>query len=89
MKNALYYLSVEIVLSLLISLFLNKGFTYDYLTTFGLINLVTGAIGLLIAAIIALSKKPDIARAVLISSAFLLLIGFVTCSAFPIRFNGA
>ena len=88
MKRALPYLAVEILLSLVISAFLNNGFRGGYLTALGLVNLLLGALGIVIAVIIAMIKEDQIAKALVISSALLILLGTVTCSIFPFRLNG-
>jgi len=88
MKKALPYLVVEITLSLIISLFANSGLNEEFFTIFGLINLILGVAGLFFGVIFSIVKVENIAKGLLISSALLLLIGFLTCSVFPVKLNG-
>jgi hypothetical protein len=88
MKKALPFLTVEIIVSLVISVILNKGFGGEYLTLFGLINLLLGALGIGGAVIFSIMKADQLAKALVISSALLILMGTVTCSIFPFRMNG-
>jgi cytochrome bd-type quinol oxidase subunit 2 len=86
MKKAFYFLLIEVAISLASALFFDSGIKEDYLTVFGLINLVLGATGLAIGVILSISKS-DHTKAMLVSSAFLLLMGFLTCSAFPFKYG--
>lgn len=79
------YLVIEIIISLAASYAVNGRFDYDYLTIFGLVNLILGILGLVIGAILSVAKEPNISKGLLISSALLLLMGFLTCSVFPAR----
>jgi hypothetical protein len=85
MRKALPYLVIEIIISLAASYAGNGGFDYDYLTVFGLVNLILGVLGLIVGAILSIAKEPNISKGLLISSALLLLMGFLTCSVFPMR----
>jgi len=87
MKNALYYLAGELIISLVVSLGMNGGFGYDYLTTFGLVNIIIAVIGLIVGVIVLALNEISIGRGILISSGLLLLIGFAACSAFPMKFG--
>jgi len=87
MKKALPYLLAEIVISLVAAYVENGRFNYDYLTMFGLVNLVLGVLGLIIGVIFSIFKEQSISKGLLISSALLLLMGFLTCSVFPMNFN--
>ena len=87
MKKALPYLIGEIVLSLIISLFATEGSGDGFLTIFGLINLILGVIGLVFGVIFSIARVENVSKGLLISSALLLLIGGLTCSVFPMRFN--
>jgi hypothetical protein len=87
MKKALPYLFSEILLSLIIAFAVNKGFNDEYLTMFGLINLILGIVGLIFGVIFSIAKEETISKGLLISSALLLLMGFLTCSVFPMRLN--
>ena len=87
MKKALPYLIGEIVLSLIISLFATAGSGDGFLTIFGLINLILGVIGLVFGVIFSIARVENVSKGLLISSALILLIGGLTCSVFPMRFN--
>jgi len=87
MKKALPYLLVEILISLIASYVENGRFNYDYLTLFGLVNLILGVLGLLLGVIFSLFKEQNISKGLLISSALLLLMGFLTCSVFPLKIH--
>jgi hypothetical protein len=85
MKKALPYLIIEIIISLFASYAANGRFNYEYLTIFGLINLILGVLGLVLGVILSIAKEQNISKGLLISSAILLLMGFLTCSVFPMR----
>jgi hypothetical protein len=88
MKNVLYYLAGEIALSFIGALLSNVRLDRDFLTIFGLMNLIISIVGLISGVIFQIAKTERIAKPLLISSAFLLLLGFLTCSVFPLRLNG-
>lgn len=87
MKKALPFLIAEIVLSFLVALLMTGGFNKDLGTFFGLANLILGIIGLVIGVIFSIAKEENTAKGLLISSALLLLMGFLTCSLFPMNFG--
>ncbi|HEV8507388.1 MAG TPA: hypothetical protein VGQ53_18380 [Chitinophagaceae bacterium] len=82
MKKVLPYLAGEIVISLMISLFMSSGSSDSFLTTFGTVNLGLGILGLILGALLTLFKDGNVAKGLSISSALLLLMGFLTCSMF-------
>jgi cytochrome bd-type quinol oxidase subunit 2 len=88
MKKVLPFLIVEIILSFLLALFMDGGISKEFGTIFGLINLILGIIGLIVGVVLSLMKEKNTAADLLISSALLLLMGFLTCSFFPFRLNG-
>lgn len=87
MKKALPYLIGEIALSLIIALFATAGSSDGFLATLGTINLILGIIGLVFGVIFSIARVENVSKGLLISSALLLLMGFLTCSMFPARFN--
>ena len=87
MKKALPYLIGEIVLSLAVALYETSGSGDGFLTTLGTVNLILGIIGLVFGAIFSIARVENVSKGLLISSALLLLMGFLTCSIFPARFN--
>ena len=88
MKKVLLVLAVELMASALFALAIGGGATinYDYFTALGLCNFIIGLLGCLGGAV-ALAVNKETAKAVLIGSGLLLLIGFLTCSIFPMRLN--
>jgi len=80
MKKALPYLAVEIIISVLAAYVENRSFNQDYFTVLGLVNFVLGIAGLIIGVLFSIFKEPNISKGLLISSALLLLMGFLTCS---------
>lgn len=87
MKTALPYLAGEIVISLVISLFVSSGSSDSFLTIFGTVNLALGIVGLILGGLLTLFKDGNFAKGISISSALLLLMGFLTCSIFSTKFN--
>jgi hypothetical protein len=87
MKKAMPYLVAEILLSLIISLFASSGISDGFLTMFGLVNIILGVIGLIFGVIFSIAKAENISKGLLISSALLLLMGFLTCSVPMMRLN--
>ena len=85
MKKAMPYLIGELLVSLIISLLASSGIREGFLTMFGLANLILGVIGLIFGVIFSIAKAENISKGLLISSALLLLMGFLTCSVFPGR----
>jgi hypothetical protein len=83
MKKVLLFLIIEIVVSLIAAFLFNKGINDGYLTTLGLMNLILGVLGLFAGVILSMARSED-AKPVLISACLLLLMGFLTCSVFPI-----
>lgn len=87
MKKALPYLIGEVVLSLIIALYATSGSSDDFLTIFGLVNLILGIIGLVFGVIFSIARVENVSKGLLISSALILLMGFLTCSIVPMKFN--
>jgi hypothetical protein len=87
MKKALPYLLAEVLISLILALVMNRGFNNGYLTMVGLINLILGILGLILGVIFSIAREETISKGLLISSALLLLMGLLTCSVFPMKFN--
>jgi hypothetical protein len=87
MKKGLQYFGLAIIMSALLSYWQTEGLNSDYLTMFGLINLIIGILGLLVGTIFSIARKDEIAKGLLIASSLLLLMGILTCSAFPFRLN--
>jgi hypothetical protein len=87
MKKALPYLIGEVVLSLIIALYATSGSSDSFLTTFGLVNLILGIIGLVFGVIFSIARVENVSKGLLISSALILLMGFLTCSIAPMKFN--
>lgn len=88
MKKSLKIFLIGIVVSLVLA-FAGVGakFNYDFMTAFGLINLLLGGFGAVISFIILLITKKETAKHVLIASGLLLLVGAGACTAFPINLN--
>jgi len=88
MKKSLKIFLIGIVLSLLIA-FAGVGakFNYDFMTVFGLINLLLGGFGSVIGFIRWLITKSETAKHFLVAAGLLLLVGAGACTAFPINLN--
>ena len=86
MKKALPYLIAEIILSLIISIFVTTGNSDGFLTVFGTVNLILGIIGLVLGVIFSIARVENVSKGLLISSALILLMGFLTCSISPLYY---
>jgi hypothetical protein len=87
MKRALLFLMIEFILSLIACLTMN-GWSFDreLITDFGLANIIIGVLCLFIGVILSIARKES-SKPMLISSCLLLLMGFLTCSVFPVRWG--
>ena len=85
MKKVLPFLIGEITLSFLLTLFMDGGLSKEFGTIFGLVNLILGIVGLIVGLVLALVGEKNTATGLLISSGILLLMGFLTCSLFPMN----
>lgn len=88
MKEILKIFFVQFLLSLVFALLLNGGIdSYDFMTFFGLMNLIIGFLGIVVGGLMNFNdKRKMMSRNLLTASGILLLIGFGTCSQFPLRF---
>ena len=61
MKDTLIALATELVISLIVALVLNNGMlNYDFMTGFGLVNLILSVIGIIVGVIfISLKERED------------------------------
>ena len=86
-KTASIVSACELLLSGVIAFFGNANqFGYSFLTLFGLINLIIGLLGFLIALVIVIFDR-ETAKPVFLSSGIVLLLGGLTCTFFPWNYN--
>lgn len=89
MKKALrIFLITETVIVAFCFLANNMRAVYDTGFTIGLLNLLIGAVMLLVAIVLLLAKQKETGMATLAAAGLILLSGIVTCSFFPFRLNG-
>lgn len=80
-------LIIEIVISIIVSFWANDWQeNRDLLFNFGLINLIIGAIGAMMGAIMEITKFRDkeISKNLMVASGILVLIGVGTCSKYSL-----
>jgi len=88
MKDTLIALATELVISLIVALVLNNGMlNYDFMTGFGLVNLILSVIGIIVGVIFISLKERERGQSIVAASGILFLIGAGTCTAFPISLN--
>jgi len=88
MKKKLLIAGIAILFSFVVSIPANDGnFNYDFMTVFGLINLLLAGLGVLIGIIMLLSRNRKNGLDVLAASGIILLVGVGVCSAFPMQLN--
>lgn len=88
MKKALPLYAILMILSVLVAFLLNgNGRAYDYMTMFGLSNLLLGIVFGIAGAIVHITGNNITGKALMTAGGLLLLTGTATCSIFPINFN--
>ena len=86
MKRKILIAGVALLFSFVVSVAGNEGsFNYDFMTLFGLINLLLAALGIFIAVIMLLSRNRKNGLDMLAASGIILLVGVGVCSAFPMN----
>lgn len=88
MKQTLKIFLVQLLLSLGLAAFFNGGIDdYDFMTAFGFLNLIIGFIGLVSGGFMNFfnTKGKETSRSIIAASGIILLVGFGTCSQFPIK----
>ena len=88
MKRKLIIAGIGLLFSFMVSILANgSNFNYDFMTVFGLINLVISGIGGVIAIVMLLSRNRKNGMDLLAASGIILLVGVGVCSAFPMKLN--
>ena len=88
MKQTLKIFFVQLLLSLGLAAFFNGGIDdYDFMTAFGFLNLIMGFVGLVAGGYMNFfkTKNKEVSKSFIAASGILLLVGFGTCSQFPIK----
>ena len=86
MKRKLLLTGIALLFSFVVSILANDvSFNYDFMTVFGLINLLLAALGVLIGVVMLLSKNRANGLDVLAASGMILVVGVGVCSAFPMH----
>lgn len=89
MKKALrIFLISEVIIIFFCFMANSMKAVYDTGFTIGLLNLLAGAVMLLIAIIMLIAKQKENGMATLAAAGLILLAGIITCSFFPFRLNG-
>lgn len=86
MKKALPILITELVISLIFAFASSDGINYDFLTMFGLGNLIMGLLSFVISLIIYFVDN-ETGKPWFIASGIVLLLGGLTCSIFPLDYG--
>lgn len=88
MKKALrIFLITEAIIIIFCFLANNMKAVYDTGFTIGLLNLIIGAVMLLVAVVLLIAKQKENGMAALTAAGLILLSGIVTCSFFPFRLH--
>jgi hypothetical protein len=86
MKKALRIFIISEVIIILFCFMANSmKAVYDTGFTIGLLNLLAGAIMLLVSIVLLIAKQKENGMATLAAAGLILLSGIVTCSFFPFR----
>lgn len=84
MKKAVPILIAEIVVSLIFAFAGSDGINYDFLTMFGLGNLIIGLLSCIVSLIIYFVDN-ETGKPWFVASGIILLLGCLTCSVFPFQ----
>lgn len=84
-KTLRIFLIVELAIMIICFFANNMKAVYDTGFSIGLLNLLTGALLILIAIILLIAKQKDNGMATLAAAGLILLSGVITCSFFPFR----
>lgn len=86
MKQILIITVIELAVSFLFALLVStNGIDYDFMTGFGLTNLILAVLSAIVGIIIFVAGNKVTGKNLLAASGIILLIGIGVCSAFPIK----
>lgn len=86
MKGKLIIAGIGLAFSFIVSLVLNAGvFNYEFMTVFGLVNLILAVLGVFVSLILLLARDKKNGLNLLAASGIILLVGAGVCSVYPMH----